>query len=160
MILGLYFLVINLVVGGAPVSQTAMYMMIGGLAGVFIFGQQKKGVNFFVGVLKGFSGIINLFLDSIGAFSDIISYIRLFAVGLASVAIAASFNAMAEPLMHGPAFIGAVVILFLGHSLNLAMGLLSVIVHGVRLNMLEFSGHLGMEWVGIKYEPFKVLEEK
>jgi V/A-type H+-transporting ATPase subunit I len=32
---------------------------------------------------------------------------------------------------------------------------MSIIVHGVRLNMLEFSGHLGMEWSGIKYEPFK-----
>ena len=36
-----------------------------------------------------------------------------------------------------------------------AMGALSVVVHGVRLNMLEFSGHLGMEWSGRPYKPFK-----
>ncbi|MBI9100341.1 MAG: V-type ATP synthase subunit I [Spirochaetaceae bacterium] len=158
MVLGLYFLVMQLVLGIGPVPQFAMYMIYGGLISVFIFGQQERGVNFFKGILKGLGGFITTFLDAIGAFSDIISYIRLFAVGLASVAIAASFNAMAEPLMHGPAFIGAIVILLLGHTLNLAMGLLSVIVHGVRLNMLEFSGHLGMEWAGIKYEPFKARD--
>jgi V/A-type H+-transporting ATPase subunit I len=158
MVLGLYFLVMQLVLGIGPIPPFATNMIFGGLGVVFVFGQQEPGVNFFKGVLKGIAGAITTFLDSIGAFSDIISYIRLFAVGLASVAIASSFNAMAEPLMHGPAIIGAVVILFLGHTLNLAMGLLSVIVHGVRLNMLEFSGHLGMEWAGIKYEPFKVRD--
>ena len=158
MILGLYFMVMQLVLGIGPVPQYAMYMIYGGLIAVFVFGQQEPGVNFFKGILKGLGGFITTFLDAIGAFSDIISYIRLFAVGLASVAIASSFNAMAEPLMNGPAVIGAVVILLLGHTLNLAMGLLSVIVHGVRLNMLEFSGHLGMEWTGIKYEPFKARD--
>jgi len=158
MVLGLYFLVMQLVLGIGPVPQFAMYMIYGGLGSVFVFGQQKPGVNFFKGILKGLGGFITTFLDAIGAFSDIISYIRLFAVGLASVAIASSFNAMAEPLMQGPAVIGAVLILLLGHTLNLAMGLLSVIVHGVRLNMLEFSGHLGMEWAGIKYEPFKARD--
>jgi V/A-type H+-transporting ATPase subunit I len=34
------------------------------------------------------------------------------------------------------------------------MGALAVVVHGVRLNLLEFSGHLGMEWTGIEYQPF------
>lgn len=158
MVLGLYFLVMQLVLGIGPVPQFAMYMIYGGIIAVFLFGQQEPGVNFFKGILKGLGGFITTFLDAIGAFSDIISYIRLFAVGLASVAIASSFNAMAEPLMHGPAMIGAVLILLLGHGLNLAMGLLSVVVHGVRLNMLEFSGHLGMEWVGIKYEPFKARD--
>ena len=158
MVLGLYFLVMQLVLGIGPIPQFAMYMIYGGLLSVFLFGQQEPGVNFFKGIIKGLGGFITTFLDAIGAFSDIISYIRLFAVGLASVAIAGSFNAMAEPLMHGPAMIGAVLILLLGHGLNLAMGLLSVVVHGVRLNMLEFSGHLGMEWVGIKYEPFKARD--
>ena len=49
----------------------------------------------------------------------------------------------------------AALILFLGHALNILLALMAVIVHGVRLNMLEFSGHLDMEWSGIKYEPFR-----
>jgi V/A-type H+-transporting ATPase subunit I len=55
----------------------------------------------------------------------------------------------------GPMAIGAVLILFLGHLLNITMSSLSIIVHGVRLNMLEFSGHLGLEWTGVQYRPFK-----
>ena len=73
-----------------------------------------------------------------------------------TVEIAKSFNAIAAGLGSGPfaILIGGVILLF-GHSLNMAMGALSVVVHGVRLNMLEFSGHLGMEWSGKPYKPFK-----
>ena len=50
-------------------------------------------------------------------------------------------------------------ILLIGHGLNIVMGLLSVVVHGVRLNLLEFSGQLGMEWTGTAYAPFKKLDK-
>ena len=53
-----------------------------------------------------------------------------------------------------------VVVIILGHVLNIVMGLLSVIVHGVRLNLLEFSGQLGIEWSGYEYDPFRKVEEK
>ncbi|MCK4716103.1 MAG: ATPase, partial [Candidatus Marinimicrobia bacterium] len=85
----------------------------------------------------------------------IISYIRLFAVGMATVAIASSFNQIAAPMMKGFTFPAAIIILLIGHGLNIVMSLLSVIVHGIRLNILEFSGQLGMEWTGYEYEPFK-----
>ena len=49
-----------------------------------------------------------------------------------------------------------IIIIAIGHGLNLTMALLSVVVHGIRLNMLEFSGQLGMEWTGIEYNPFRV----
>ena len=55
--------------------------------------------------------------------------------------------------MAGPVF--GLLIVVLGTALNLVMGLLSVVVHGVRLNLLEFSGQLSMEWTGYKYEPFR-----
>lgn len=164
MVLGLYYLVLELVLGTVAVSIVPrpdwwLTMIIGGLAAVMLFGKQESGQNFFVGAAKGVANVITTALDGISAFSDIISYIRLFAVGLASLAIAEAFNQMAGGIatsMDG--VVGAVVaalILFLGHTLNLAMGALSVIVHGVRLNMLEFSGHLGMEWTGVEYAPFK-----
>lgn len=99
----------------------------------------------------------NLPLSIISAFSDVVSYLRLFAVGYASLIVAQSFNAMAvgdgiTSISGG--FIAAFV-LFAGHTLNIVLGLMSIIVHGVRLNMLEFSGHLGMEWSGKEYAPFK-----
>lgn len=163
MLLGIYHIVLLLVLGITPIPSYAMKMIGGGLIAVIVFGQQEKGVNFFKGVLKGLNpiGLFQLFLDSISLLSDIISYIRLFAVGLASLAIAVSFNAMAAPMMQEPgvAMIGGALILLLGHSLNIVMGALSLIVHGVRLNMLEYSGHLDMEWSGFKYEPFKKVPE-
>jgi V/A-type H+-transporting ATPase subunit I len=164
MVLGLYYLVLDMVLGTVLISIVPrpdwwLAMIGGGLAVVMAFGRQESGQNFFVGLFKGVANIITTALDGISAFSDIISYIRLFAVGLASLAIAESFNAMAggvaESLGGAGGAVAAVLILFLGHTLNLAMGALSVVVHGVRLNMLEFSGHLGMEWTGVEYSPFK-----
>ncbi|MDC7235282.1 MAG: V-type ATP synthase subunit I [Spirochaetales bacterium] len=162
MLMGIYHIVLFLVLGITPIPPYAMKMIGGGLVAIILFSQQEKGVNFFKGVLKGLNpiGLFQLFLDSISLLSDIISYIRLFAVGLASLAIATSFNAMAAPMMAepGPAMIAGALILLLGHTLNIVMGALSLIVHGVRLNMLEYSGHLDMEWSGFKYEPFKGLK--
>ena len=162
MLLGIYHVVLFLVLGISPIPPYAMNMIGGGLIAIILFGQQEKGVNFFKGVLKGLNpiGLFQLFLDSISLLSDIISYIRLFAVGLASLAIAVSFNAMAAPMMAEPgvAMVGGALILLLGHTLNIVMGALSLIVHGVRLNMLEYSGHLDMEWSGFKYEPFKKVQ--
>ncbi len=156
MVLGLYFLVLNFVLSSEqfPMPIVAVYMILGGLAAVVIFTEQEG--KFFKGLLKGFAGLMPTFLNSISAFSDVISYIRLFAVGLATVAVASSFNSMAAGLGTGVVgIIGSILILGFGHALNLAMAALSVVVHGVRLNVLEFSGHLGMEWTGEKYTPFK-----
>ncbi|POR05276.1 hypothetical protein AU468_01960 [Alkalispirochaeta sphaeroplastigenens] len=161
MVLGLYYLVLQLVIDPEkyPMPDFAVPFIAGGLAAVILFGEQQEGTGFLAGVGRGVAGIITTILDGISAFSDIISYIRLFAVGLATLAIAEAFNSMAggvaESLGGVGGIVAAVLILFLGHTLNLAMGALSVVVHGVRLNMLEFSGHLGMEWTGVEYAPFK-----
>ena len=153
-IVGLFFLVLNLVLGIAmPVF--AVPLIISGLAAVILFINQEKGAGILQGIVKGFGGAFTTFLDAVSSFSNIISYIRLFAVGMATVAIASSFNQIAAPLMKGFTFPAAIIILLIGHGLNIAMGLLSVIVHGIRLNMLEFSGQLGMEWTGYEYEPFQ-----
>ncbi len=160
MVLGLYFLVLNFVLSKDefPMPTVAVYMIIAGLIAVVVFSEQEG--NFFKGLLKGIAGLMPTFLDSISAFSDVISYIRLFAVGLATVAVASSFNSMAAGMGSGiVGIIGSVLILGFGHALNLAMAALSVVVHGVRLNVLEFSGHLGMEWTGENYDPFKNREE-
>jgi len=45
-------------------------------------------------------------------------------------------------------------ILLIGHGLNIALCALGILVHGVRLNTLEFSLHKGLEWKGVPYRPF------
>lgn len=160
--LGAFLLVLQLVLGEKhipsfiePLMVAVLPLMVSGFILVVMFSAQESGKSFFKGVLGGLGGAFNTFLDAISSFSNIISYIRLFAVGMASVAIADSFNSMASGLMHGPAIIGGIIVLLIGHGLNIVMGLLSVMVHGIRLNLLEFSGQLGLEWTGYKYEPFK-----
>jgi V/A-type H+-transporting ATPase subunit I len=100
--------------------------------------------------------IVSVFLGVVNVFADITSYIRLWAVGLAGEAISQTVNTMAGPML-GKAVLFAfgLILIGFGHGLNLVLSLLSVIVHGIRLNMLEYSGHLGMEWSGFKYEPFR-----
>jgi len=48
----------------------------------------------------------------------------------------------------------AIPILIFGHGLNIALVMIALFAHGVRLNILEFSNNLGMEWSGYLYEPF------
>jgi V/A-type H+-transporting ATPase subunit I len=96
-------------------------------------------------------GVANFPLSMLSAFSDIISYVRLMAVGLVSGVLAASFNEMARNAEFWPV---AVLIFLFGHALNLGLALIAMFAHGVRLNMLEFSNNLGMQWSGHAYRPF------
>lgn len=106
---------------------------------------------------KNVADIFQFPFNIIGSFVDVLSYIRLFAVGMAGYYIAASFNGMGVSIWQAsPYFLlfGILVILF-GHLLNLGLCALSVLVHGVRLNTLEFSNHVGLSWSGSNFKPFK-----
>ena len=96
-------------------------------------------------------GVAAFPLSMMSAFSDVISYVRLMAVGLASSVLAVSFNDLARGAETWPL---AVVILVLGHSLNLGLAMIAMFAHGVRLNMLEFCNNLGMKWTGYPYRPY------
>ena len=138
----MYFLA-QMLVNGKAMPGWPPYLLGAGMVLVMVFANFQKNI------FKAIGGsIITTLLDTISSFSDVVSYIRLYAVGIASVTVAASFNDMAGGL-------AAPLILIFGHGLNIILGLMSVLVHGVRLNMLEFSGALGQEWSGKDYQPFK-----
>lgn len=149
---GLYLLV-NRMVLAIPTPGITLWLFVGGALLIALF--SKPGPKFLKGVL---SSLGNLPLSIINGFSDIISYIRLYAVGLATVLMATSFNEMAigEGFTTVASVIGGVLILILGHGLNMILAAMAVIVHGVRLNMLEYSGHADVEYTGTEYEPFKL----
>lgn len=154
----LYYVVLFLVIG-EDVNLIPFAFIVGcGFILVCLFGGMNPKISFKDGLKAGLGDAFTNFLNTISAFGNVMSYIRLFAVGLASLAIAQSFNDMASGLTGAMKVLG-VLIFVVGHALNLVMGLLSVVVHGVRLNLLEFSGQLGMEWSGLLYEPFKVEEK-
>jgi V/A-type H+-transporting ATPase subunit I len=148
---GLFFL-IGKVVLDKPLPLFFSSIMGGGIALVILF--SYPGKNKIKGMLVSLG---NLPLKVINSFADILSYLRLFVIGYVSVMVAASFNDMAVQIGFSSVLkgAGAALILFGGHSLNIVLGLLSVLVHGIRLNMLEFSGHLDMQWSGEEYKPFK-----
>ncbi len=150
----LYMLTLYLVIGESINFTPVIYGVACGFILVVLFGGQAPGVPFVKGLFAGLGDFFTVFLNTISCFSNIMSYIRLFAVGMASLAIAQSFNSMAAG-MTGAALPAGILVVVIGHALNLVMGLLSVVVHGVRLNLLEFSGQLGMEWSGYNYDPFK-----
>ena len=150
----LYLMVLYLVIG-----QNIQFGIVGAVVGlgfllVVLFGGMEPGKTFGQGLKAGLGNTFTAFLDTISAFGNVMSYIRLFAVGMASLAIAQSFNNMASGF-HGALVIVGAIIMIIGHVLNIVMGFLSVVVHGVRLNLLEFSGQLGMEWSGTAYNPFR-----
>jgi len=147
---GMFFTVGALVVN-KPFPSFAGYFFIGGIPVVLVFANYQKNV------LKGISETIgHLPLSVISSFSDIVSYLRIFAVGFAAICVAESFNDMA--LGGGVNSFGkgllAAFVLFFGHALNIILGCLAVVVHGLRLNMLEFASHLDIHWSGKAYKPF------
>ncbi len=155
----LYFMVLYLVIG-ETVNLAIVASVIGaGFLLVVFFGGMSPEKTFAQGLKAGLGNTFTTFLNTISAFGNVMSYIRLFAVGMASLAIAQSFNDMASGF-GGALVIVGIVIMIIGHALNIVMGFLSVVVHGVRLNLLEFSGQLGMEWTGIAYDPFRELKKE
>jgi V/A-type H+-transporting ATPase subunit I len=149
---GLYFTVVMMVIG-EPAPPVMIWLLSAGSLLIALF--SNTGSGFFKGLLSSLGGLP---FSLINGFSDIISYIRLYAVGMAGVLMAVSFNDMAigDGIKTIFAGIGAVIILILGHGLNITLSAMAVIVHGVRLNMLEYSGHAGVEYSGHEYNPFKI----
>ena len=147
-ICGNFFLTYQLLIDANRFAPVIMYVLYGaGLVMVALTGVDWKNP----------ADIFQFPFSIIGSFTDVLSYIRLFAVGMAGACIAQSFNGMGMDVAKAsPWFIvfGILVMLF-GHLLNLALAMMSVLVHAVRLNTLEFSNHVGLTWSGQKYTPFK-----
>ncbi len=151
------YLVTNSIVGiFAGIPTWAFYVF--GVSLVAVFGFSVKPSE-----LKTRGAELGMLpLNIMSALGDIISYVRLFAVGLASVKVAENFNMMATDLVAGEQSlwlkallcVAMVAILLVGHVLNLAMAGLSILVHAVRLNTLEFSNHKGVSWAGYAYRAF------
>jgi V/A-type H+/Na+-transporting ATPase subunit I len=96
------------------------------LAPAHLFGRLVDG-------LKGVTGLSK-------AFGDVLSYLRLFALGLASIKLAEAFNGLAVTsfAFKGVGLLLGLLVLLVGHVINFAMGIMSGVVHGLRLNLIEF----------------------
>ena len=91
------------------------------------------------------------------AFGDVLSYMRLFALGLSSASLAATFNDLAitaKNSMPSGGIILFILILVLGHTLNFILAIMSGVIHGLRLNLLEFY-NWGIQGEGYPFQAFK-----
>ncbi|MDD4955870.1 MAG: hypothetical protein PHP17_07540 [Candidatus Omnitrophica bacterium] len=149
-----FFIARSLILGDAFPSF-GIWLLLSGILLVAAF--TNPGKNIFKSAEEWVAWIIGLPLSFMGNFADVVSYIRLFAVGMAGVAIADAFNSMAASLGSSNVFliIAAALIAIIGNAVSIVLGPVSVLVHGVRLNVLEFSGHASVSWSGINYKPLK-----
>lgn len=164
-LVGIYYLVLSLVVnaevfnfdlviGGISIGTVAIVLIGIGFIFGFVFSNYEGSI--IKSILTSLTNIVSVLLGVVNVFSDIVSYIRLWAVGLAGAAISATVNELVAPFLGNlMLMIVAVVLLVFGHGLNMVLNVLSVIVHGIRLNTLEFSSHLDMSWSGYKFKEFK-----
>jgi V/A-type H+-transporting ATPase subunit I len=133
-----------------PFPQFGNWLIGIGLFFVIFFSNPQKNI------LKTISsGLGTVALSLMNNFTDVVSYIRLFAIGLATVAIADTVNTLASGLGSN-AIVAKIIIVSIGHTINIILGPMSVLVHGIRLNVLEFSSHAGLSWSGTAYKPLKV----
>jgi V/A-type H+-transporting ATPase subunit I len=145
-----FFLARTLILGEA-FPPWGIWLIATGIVLVILFTNPQVNVLRAIG-----DGLGTVALSLMNNFTDVISYVRLFAVGLAGLAIAETTNTLSSGLGDGFAAVAAgVVIILIGHSLNIILGPMSVLVHGVRLNVLEFSGHANVTWSGFVFAPLK-----
>jgi V/A-type H+-transporting ATPase subunit I len=130
--------------------------LIVGLAVVFLFSSESR--NLLVRVAEGLLGLLGI----VQVFSDVLSYLRLFALGVATVYIAQTFNILGGTVADGPPVVGLVfagIVLLIGHTLNIALAIMGGVIHGLRLNFLEWYRWC-FEGDGLAYKPFQRISER
>ncbi len=140
----------------SPIGLYTIYGILGLCALFIMFYSNPDRKILLLNIGGGLWGTYNMVSGLLG---DVLSYIRLFALGLAGGILGNVFNALA--LQAGgacPSWIGwlpTLLILVFGHSLNFALCLISSVVHPMRLTFVEFYKNAGFEGGGKEYKPFK-----
>ena len=131
------------------------YKVVLCISGAMIFLFNTPGKNIFMNIGLGLWDSYNMVTGLLG---DVLSYVRLFALGLSGGILAGVFNSLAvgmspDNVIAGP--IVMVLIFVIGHAINMFMNVLGAIVHPMRLTFVEFFKNSGYEGGGKEYKPFK-----
>ena len=139
---------------GSDITKVAIIVIgIVSALGIFVF--NTPGRNPLVNVGAGLWDTYNMVTGIMG---DVLSYIRLYALGLAGGMLGAAFNNLGLMVRGDGDITGWVffiIILLLGHVINLLMSCLGAFVHPLRLNFVEYFKNSGYEGKGKKYNPLK-----
>jgi V/A-type H+-transporting ATPase subunit I len=143
-----------------PTTIQYLYYGFGGVGGMLVFILNDIKRNPFINFGAGLWDAYNMILGVIG---DVLSYIRLFALGISGAVMGFVFNDLAINLSGNIPVLSPVImiiILLIGHGLNIFMSSLSAFVHPMRLTFVEFYKNSGFEGGGKKYKPFAVYKEE
>jgi V/A-type H+/Na+-transporting ATPase subunit I len=142
----------------AGIMQILLYIILG-VSGVFILflNNPDKGLlaNFGVGIWDSYS-------MATGVLGDLLSYIRLFALGVSSAILGYVFNDLALQMSGSLPVVSQLIfliIILIGHSLNLFVASLGAFVHPMRLTFVEFYKNAGFQGGGKAYSPFSIKPE-
>ena len=151
-----------LAISNAISIEATKYMIIAigiiSALGIFIFNNIKRNPLINIG-----AGLWDTYNMITGILSDVLSYIRLYALGLAGAMLGQAFNQLGFMVLgDDPIFIQYlpfIIIVLIGHTLNIALSSLSAFVHPLRLTFVEYFKNLGYEGNGEKYSPLsKVIK--
>ncbi len=144
--------VVSMLVPSIPVEVT--YVLYGiGAVGVFLLNSPGKNPLLNIGL-----GLWDTYNMVTGLLGDILSYVRLFALGLSGGILAMVFNSLSTGMSPDVAVVGPIVtvlIFVIGHFINMFMNVLGALVHPMRLTFVEFFKNSGYEGGGKPYNPFK-----
>lgn len=140
---------------GSATTQTIL-IVVGAVSALGIFIFNKIGRNPLINIGAGLWDTYGMVTGLLG---DVLSYIRLYALGLAGGMLGAAFNQLGGMVLgetpNVGAWIGFLLIVTIGHVLNLLMGCLGAFVHPLRLTFVEYFKNAGYEGTGKLYQPFK-----
>lgn len=142
--------------GFMPMGGT-VHMVFLAIGVLMAYLYNSPGKNVFVNIGLGLWDSYNM---ATGLLGDVLSYVRLFALGLSGGILASVFNSLAvgmspDNVIAGP--IVMVLIFVIGHAINMFMNVLGAMVHPMRLTFVEFFKNSGYEGGGKEYKPFKNL---
>lgn len=145
-----------------PVMVGKIILLIG-LVLFFLFNNVEKKI-----FVRPLIGLYEFYNFASGLLGNILSYLRLFALGLAGGLLGAAFNQIAFLIITKPdgtlnyasvGIVGTIAVLIIGHSLNLFLAIIGSFVHPLRLTLVEFYGAIGFRGGSKPYRPFSKVEQ-
>ncbi|MCP4752856.1 MAG: hypothetical protein GY866_18375 [Proteobacteria bacterium] len=137
-----------------PPMEFGLFLIVLGLVLMFLFNNPDKKI-----FLRPLTGLWELYGFCTAIVGDILSYLRLFALGLASGLLGNAFNGIAFKFIENgifPGIIATVALLVFAHTLNFGLAILGSFVHPLRLTFVEFYKNLDFEGGGKDYAPFLI----
>lgn len=137
-----------------PLATTLLYVVLG-IAGVLILVLNNPKRNPLINIGAGLWDVYGM---ATGLLGDLLSYIRLFALGVSTAILGGVFNSLALNMKPDIPVLGPlvmIIILLIGHGITLFMACLGAFVHPIRLTFVEFYKNAGFTGGGKPYTPFE-----